>query len=120
MSPWLLANTTATLMFLAALALATAILLRRSYRYFGRRSRNSEPLVRLPRPAPQSHHGMTGANSAKQEIELYETAREITGRLDSKMIALEQLIVDVQRRVDRLEQLLTKLEEASTSASDSN
>ena len=40
---------TSTVLLLAGLALLTIILLRRSYRYFGRRKRNEGPMVKVPR-----------------------------------------------------------------------
>lgn len=106
--------------FLLALAVAIAILLKRSYRYFGRSGKNHPPLVTLPRPAALGHSpGQAPAEWAKYEVELHETARRLSAQLDSKMIALTELTRQAQQTIEKLETLLADLqgvpsEEAAT------
>ncbi|MBN1853065.1 MAG: hypothetical protein JW829_10090 [Pirellulales bacterium] len=46
----------------------------------------------------------------RQEIELHELARELTGRLDSKIAVLQQLIIQSDAKIAELRQLLDELE----------
>lgn len=108
-------NFTAVLMFLAGCGLLTMLLLRRSYRYFnkcrGRRS-SSQPIDLQRRPASQWDGAYPDASARieRQKVELHEFAREADGRLNSKLIMLEQLIDRSDRQIARLESLLGQLE----------
>ena len=98
------------LMFLIGCALLTTILLRRSYRYFGRgRSQQIQsPLEKQPRPATK-WSGVERDSLAqidRQEVEMHDMSRDISGQLNSKIIVLEQLIATSQRQIERLEKLL--------------
>jgi len=41
-----------------------------------------------------------------------DMARDINGQLTTKMIVLEQLIVDSQKQIERMEELLDRIETA--------
>jgi len=106
----LLAEIKPELMFLAGCALLTAILLKRSYRYFSRRGRrkNSQPIERQPRPT-NAWDGVQRdamAHIERQEVEMHEKFREINGQLASKIVILERLIGQSQRQIEQLESLL--------------
>lgn len=104
-------------MFAAGCALLSMLLLRRSQRYFsrrGERQRHAGYLERIPRPKGgwDGVQRDAAAQIERQQVELHELAREATGRLDSKMLLLEQLIATSQRQIARMEQLLGQLESA--------
>jgi len=93
------------LMFLAALCVAISILLRRSYRYFGRR-RSSAAVVRVPRPAREERAKRDAPKDLMAwEVQMHETARELSAQLDSKMRALEILIREADEKIARAEAL---------------
>lgn len=118
----MLANTSAIWMFLAGCALLTWVLLKRSYRYFGSRSRrgNSAPLQKVPRPAGVWDGAQRDslAQVERQKVEMHEMTRDLNGQLSSKIIILEKLIADSQRQIDQLESLLEKAEQNTVSTVD--
>ncbi len=104
----------AIFMFLVGCALMVSILLRRSYRYFGKTkgSKIITGLEHLPRPK-SSWEGTfrdAGAVVDRQEVEMAEMARDLSGQLATKMIVLEQLISESQKQIDRMEKLLKEME----------
>lgn len=111
-----------------ALIVITATLLLRVYRRLGPRSRATPAVIKSPRSAevPISTGGAqerrieTPADVNRWKVEMYELARDLSGRLDSKMGALEQLILMADDRIARLEALLERADEATTHASDSD
>jgi hypothetical protein len=105
--------------FFIALGVAIAILLRRSYRYFGRRNRDAAPLVLTPRPDRAKPPVPPAVEFSKYEVHLHETARELTARLDNKMIAVSQLVARAEAATTQLEALLAQLNEPeATSATE--
>lgn len=116
---FLLANMLPTLMFLAGCALLTAILLRRSSRYHGKRTRqrkNETVIEAQPRPtnAWTGMHRDTTAHIERQKVELHDMTRESTGRLDSKMLVLQELIAKSDQQIERMEALLSEMQTAPT------
>ena len=111
-----LANILPTLMFFAGCALLTTILLRRSYRYFQKRTRGrvSEPAIeKQPRP-DQSWSGIqkdTVAHVERQKVELHDMSRDVSGQLNSKMLLLQQLIAKSDQQIEQMEKLLNDLQE---------
>jgi hypothetical protein len=96
-----------------AMAVAIVILLRRSYRYFGRRSKDNRPVVHVPR-ADQAARGTARDAEAQwlsEEVRMHETARELSARLDSKISILEYLTGMAQQQIERLETLLDKAQQ---------
>ena len=100
----------ATLLFAVGCGLLTAILLRRSYRYFGkrRRSTDSAPIAAQRRPDGPWAGSFSDAQARfdRQQVELHELARDLRGQLDSKLILLQELVAKSQQQIDRLEELL--------------
>jgi len=105
---WLLANTAASLSFVAALLIFIAVLLRRWHRYYRRRKRTNQPLVTMPRPKPSSRDALADASPEvlRHAVSLHELGREMSARLDSKMVALQHLIREADAQATRLEKLL--------------
>jgi len=100
-------------MFMAGCALLTFVLLKRSYRYFGRRSKsNSTAIERVPRPSSQwdGAHRDTLAQVERQKVEMYEMSRDLNGQLSSRIIVLEKLIAQSQQQIERMEHLLEQNE----------
>ena len=104
---WLIAQTSSTAL-LVAMVLATYLLLRRSYRYFGRRNRDHEPIASVPRPKPYGSEvpHRLAKDVLHQEVCLHETARAASATLDNKIRVLQQLVIQAQKKIDRLEHLL--------------
>jgi hypothetical protein len=98
-------------LFLAGCAVAAWVLMRRRSRMRRGGRRNVEYMEHLRRPTGT----WDGANQdvasqiERQQVELCELARDVSGRIDSKMILLEQLIAQSQRQIDRLEGLLAEI-----------
>ncbi|MCG8449698.1 MAG: hypothetical protein MI725_08970 [Pirellulales bacterium] len=100
-------------MFLAGCALLTFILLRRSYRHFGkRRQSSSAPIERQHRPTGKWDGAQRDALAQieRQKVEMHEMSRELNGQLNSKILVLENLISQSQRQIERMEQLLEQNE----------
>lgn len=53
----------------------------------------------------------------KLEVRLYDYAREVEGRLQTKVAVLDRLIVDADREIIRLEQVLAESRRIAASAS---
>ena len=107
------------LTFLVGCGLLTMILLRRWSRYYrkspGRSKKSSAPIEAVPRPdGPWS--GMERDSQARinrQQVELYDMARDINGQINSKIIMLEQLIATSQAQIERMESLMGEAEQKS-------
>ncbi len=96
----------ASVVFMLALMFTVWLLLLRSRRYLARR--DDSPIVRIERPAPDKPLPPGGAPEAvsRWEVHLHETARELSAQLDSKMVALQQLVREADRAAARLEKAL--------------
>ncbi len=94
-----------TALVLVALALVIAWLLLRVHRHLARQKRNDSPLVRVTRPkqAEPGHHLDAPAEVLRWEVQMHETARELSAQLDSKMGALQAMIAEADRAASRLE-----------------
>jgi len=105
-----------TIVFLLALALTVAVLLMRSHRYLARQRRedsgSSPPGGKLQRGAAHGRFPTVAPPEvANWEVQMHETARDLTGQLDSKMRALQALIAEADRAAARLEAALGKADE---------
>lgn len=118
-----LANLASAGLFALGCALLTMILLRRSYRYFGKKRRRNEPAIDAqPRPtdAWSGAHADASARIERQKVELYDLGREITAQIDNKMILLQELIGKSQAQIDRLEELLAESKERKATLIDAD
>ena len=96
-----------TALLLLALVVMIGVLMMRSHRYFSRQDRS--PIVRTERPQPSLHgapHGATPDSLAQWEVQMHETARDLSAQLDSKMGALQHLTCEADRAAARLEKAL--------------
>ena len=104
----------AQILFLAGCALLTIILLRRSYRYFGRRKRFTidRPIESVPRPLQEwsGAHSDMFARIEREKVEMHRLARDLTGRIDSKLLLLEELIETSRQQIDVTRRTLRELE----------
>ena len=107
-SPW---------MMLAGIALLTVVLLRRWRRYYHRRRRNhaDEDLLRRMQTAPTRRdiplHDAP-AEVLGWHVEMYDTARDLMGELNSKLAALQQLNMMADAAAERLEAALQRAPES--------
>lgn len=117
--PILFANTAvAAFFFLLGCAILVSILLKRSFQYFDKARPRATivGLERLPRPQQpwEGTYRELSATPEQQEVEMAEVARDLMGQLTAKTIILEQLIADSQRQIERMEELLNRLERATS------
>lgn len=105
-------------LFALGCAMATMILLRRSFRHFGKRTwGGSGPhIVAQPRPKTpwEGSRQDTEARFNRQQVELHELARDLTGQLDSKIVILRELVAQSERQIEQLEALLGETAEKGT------
>ncbi|WP_442482799.1 hypothetical protein [Aeoliella sp. SH292] len=98
------------LMFLAGIALLTALLMRRSYRYFGGRKRrfDTRPIDAQPRPKSKWDGAMHDSMAVieQQQVELAQLSRDVNGQLDTKILILRELIARSEKQIERMEELL--------------
>lgn len=105
---------------LAALIAVTGIVVWRTYRRLGRRPNDAQPIARQQRK-PDSHparHVDTPAALARWEVKMREIERDVSARLDTKMAALEQLVIAADAATARLDTALGKSELAGRAAGD--
>jgi hypothetical protein len=107
------ANELPSLVALFALAFTIGWLLWRSHRYLARQDKAWAPPARPARRAPHGDapHGHAPQRSApddlvRWEVEMHDTARELSGQLESRMSALAHLIREADRAAARLEAAL--------------
>ena len=100
-------------MMLVGLGLLIAILLRRSFRYYGRRGSRkagAEPLLATTTPPAGPYRSLTNppAEVLRWQVEMHEIARDLRAEMDSKLRLLQLLIAQAQQQADRLERLLNE------------
>ncbi len=104
--------------FFAGCGLLTFILLKRTYRRLGRRKKNdSKPIERIHRPTGPWDGAQRDAMAQveRQKVELYDMSRDLNAELSSKIIVLEQLVGESQKKIERLEELLAEARETEQS-----
>ncbi len=99
-----------TAMFLLGMVMLITILLRRYYRHFGKRRQDDRPLVNTARCKPDRQQPLIDAppNILRWQVEMHETARDLKAELDTKMLALQQLIAIAQDQAGRLEEAVAE------------
>jgi hypothetical protein len=100
------------MLLLAVIVAVTSMMLIRIRRYMRRQKKSQSVMVRTDRPdrGERGHHLGLPAEAMKWEVEMHQTARDLSAQLDSKMSALGHLIRDADLASARLE---TALEAAS-------
>lgn len=99
------------------LALLGILVLWFTFKRLGRRrtkSSNPVPVSRSVTSTPQAdlHHLDAPASVARWEVAMHETARDLMGRLDSKIVIVNQLVRDARQAAAQLEALLLQIEQA--------
>jgi hypothetical protein len=101
----LVANITSWLMFSAGIVLLTLILLKRWYRYYGRRGRKAT--TDKPAVYDFARHESRPLDSPPEllrwQVEMHDTARDLKAELDSKMSVLQALVQIAREERQRLE-----------------
>lgn len=94
-----------SLPLLLGLGIITLVMLRITYRRLGKRTKNQPTIEKAPRYTPYGQVAGTvpSEEMARREAEMYDAARETFARLDSKMVALAELIRQADQAADRLE-----------------
>jgi hypothetical protein len=92
---------------LGMLALVVAWLLFRSQRIYARvQKRTSRVPASQPEPADRGHRLGAPEETVQWEVHMHEMARDLSGRLDSKIAVLDQLIRQANLAASRLESAL--------------
>jgi hypothetical protein len=99
-----------------AMIVAIIVLLRRSYRYFGRGGRDQPPLVRVSPPHDLAAGDDASTQRMRDEVHLHETARALSARLDSKISILEFLTGTAEQQIERLQELVERAERIGNDA----
>jgi len=110
----LFASLQSVMLLLAGCGLLTLILLKRTYRRIGRRSKAGPPAIeRIARPTSKWDGAQRDSLAIveRQKVEMYEMSRDLNGQLSSRIIVLEKLIGQSQRQIERLEELLAEVEQ---------
>ena len=116
----LLAMDTSTIMLALGLALLVSILLRRSYRYFGRVSgRNSTAIEEVPRPRDSPRQALDDAPAEllRWQVDMHETARDLKAELDTKASMIRQLLLMAAEQQEKLDQSIAKAEQLGVTRS---
>lgn len=102
----LAAGAASAIMLLAGCLLLVYVLMRKAYlqQESQRRSRMITDVHPLPPPSPP-----WSSSDGDSEMAL---PRDLNGQLSTKIIVLEQLIADSQRQIERMEELLERIEAA--------
>jgi hypothetical protein len=94
--------------FVAGAALIISILLRRNWAYFAQQP----PESRAASAAAESHafppSPARDLNAA--QVEIYDAVRDMKGELDTKIVLLQQLVIQARQEAERLEQALAAAE----------
>ena len=96
------------MLLLAAVLAATSMLLIRIRRYMRRQKKSQSVIVRTDRPksGERGHHLGLPAEAMNWEVEMHQTARDLSAQIDGKMSALGHLIREADRASARLETAL--------------
>ncbi|MBN2474698.1 MAG: hypothetical protein JXB62_08820 [Pirellulales bacterium] len=100
---------------LAVLALTTVMFLIRGQRSLRRQKKDDAALLRNLKPdrTDRGHHLDAPGDVLRWEVQMHETARELSAQLDSKMSALQALTAEADRAAARLEAALASVAQAS-------
>ena len=111
-----------TILFLAGLVLTCGVLLFRTHRQLGGRSKTELPspaTFSQTKPASTTAHHLDAPRELQRwEVELHDQARELQAQLDSKIGILEHLIRDAEQQADRLEAAIGRASEMVQASGD--
>ena len=103
-----------TVMLALGLALMALILLRRSHGYIrGTPTRHQAAIEKMPRPLkpPRPSPTSTPPELVRWQVEMHETARDLTAELDSKISILRQLLLMAADERTKLEECIARGEQ---------
>jgi hypothetical protein len=102
----LLADSTATTLFLMGLMVVVVVVLR-NFRSGTKKfsARSHQHSTHAPTPG---HHLAPPPQLSRWEVQMHEMARDLSGQLDSKIAILEHLVRDAQHQADRLEAVIER------------
>ncbi len=121
---FLLASHLSTAMFALGVVLMIVILLRRHLRYRKRLRKEQVPSTQvrdqtaaLDKLGPNSKQPLMSAppEILRWQVEMHETARELKAELDSKISALQALVIQSRGEIERLEAALRRAEQLGLS-----
>jgi hypothetical protein len=107
-----------SLLLLAGAVLALWLVMRRgatTRQSAWRKSREEDGPHRLTAKAKMQSTDEAPADFFRWQVEMHETARELKGELDSKLAALQALVIMARQESERLEAALAKLQDVDMS-----
>ena len=111
----LLAQIQPWMLFLAGVAMLTAIMLRITYRNKKRwnykKGKKPKALEKQPRPEERWTGTFQDAEArlSRREVEFYQQVREMSGQLDTKIRLLQQLMNQCDKKTEALQDILNEL-----------
>jgi hypothetical protein len=93
--------------FLVVMIVVAGFLYLRSQRYFAKQKNDAGSAVRPATSPPEKPYTPVPQDLTRWEVEMHDTARQLSGQLDSKMAALGHLIHEADRAAARLEAALS-------------
>ncbi|WP_425614714.1 hypothetical protein NA78x_004589 [Anatilimnocola sp. NA78] len=116
MPPLLLANVLSTYGLAAALAVVCLILLRGNW-FKQQRSKQADPdpeeIKRACAPKPrQQAFDSASPDLLGWQVEMHEMARDVKAEIDTKLLALQSLMIVAREHCERLEQLIARADQA--------
>jgi hypothetical protein len=93
--------------FLIVMIVVAGYLYLRSQRYFARQKDDAASAVRPAMPPPEKQYTAVPRDLTRWEVEMHDTARQLSGQLDSKLAALGHLVREADRAAARLEAALS-------------
>ena len=106
--------------FLVVMIVVAGFLYLRSQRYFAKQKNDAGSAVRPATSPLEKQYTPVPQDLTRWEVEMHDTARQLSGQLDSKMAALGHLIHEADRAAARLEAALsaTRSPTAATTTTD--
>jgi hypothetical protein len=99
--------------FLIVMIVVAGYLFLRSQRYFARQKNDAASTVRPATPPSESPYTAVPQDLTRWEVEMHDTARQLSGQLDGKLAALGHLIREADRVAARLEAALSATRSAT-------
>jgi hypothetical protein len=93
--------------FLIVMIMAAGYLFLRSQRYFARQRNDASTAAPAAPPPPERQYTAVPEDLTRWEVEMHDTARQLSGQLDSKLAALGHLVREADRAAARLEAALS-------------
>jgi hypothetical protein len=102
------ANVSSVFLFLAGVMVFIYVWMRKSH--LEQEQRRASTII--SNRSPQIARAPSTASKSNIDLEIADVSRDINGQLTTKMIVIEQLIADSQKQIERMEELLDRIEAA--------